>query len=219
MSSKREDCWYKHVCQSDKPCSSCIRYLEMKFLMDNSGIPKNRQMPIKLVPDECDYDAFSELNRIKGDIDVFVEQGRNLYITGKTPGTGKTSWAIKLLLKYFDLIWAGNGLKTRGMMVHVPTLLIQLKDFQNPLKTSYKTDLLNADVVVWDEIGGTGMSQYDYSQLLMLIDQRIFMGKSNIFTGNLDNPRELEKCLGSRLASRVWGTSTVITFKGKDKRR
>ena len=46
---KKEDCWYASVCNN--VCSdTCIRYREMKYLMDNSGIPKPQQMPLKLIP-------------------------------------------------------------------------------------------------------------------------------------------------------------------------
>jgi DNA replication protein DnaC len=80
-----------------------------------------------------------------------------------------------------------------------------------------KSNLLSTDLVIWDDIGSTGMSNYDLSQLLMYIDQRILSGKSNIFTGNLMYS-DLEKSLGSRLASRIWNTSSIAELKGKDKR-
>ena len=210
------ECWYSEVCRMDNPCDSCIRYTEMKFLMDNSGLPKIRQKPISLIPDDVDYDQFVRLSEIKDEIAEFVESGKNLFICGYT-GNGKTSWAIKILLKYFDQIWAGNGFRVRGMFVHVPTLLLNLKNFDNPLPNSYKESLNSADLIVWDEIG-TNISDYDYSQLLMYVDSRLLNGKSNIFTSNIVTYESLSRAIGNRLASRIDGSDEKIILKGGDRR-
>ena len=211
-------CIYKEVC--DLECSeSCIRYIEMQALLHQSNIPEAKQSIITLIPDDCDYDVFCTLADIKSDIKAFVEGGDNLYLVSKNTGNGKTTWAIKLMLKYFDEVWAGNGLRCRGIFIHVPTFLLKCKDFDNkdPEFNELKSQLLDVDLVIWDDIGSTGMSNYDLSQLLMYIDQRILASKSNIFTGNLVYA-DLEKSLGSRLASRIWNTSSIAELKGKDKR-
>lgn len=189
----------------------------MKYLMDNSGIPKNRQYPQALVAG-IDYDAFMQLSDIKDDIITFVESGQNLYLCSENTGNGKTSWSIKLMLKYFDQMWAGNGFKERGLFIHVPTFLSKLKNFNDPLLTSYKESVSNVDLICWDDIASTKLSEYDISQLLIFIDQRIVDGKANIFTGNIVTEQNLEKVLGSRLASRIWNTSEVIKLVGKDRR-
>ena len=75
---RKADCWYNKVCSYDS-CINCIRYAEMKYLMENSGIPKARQMPISLEAGR-DYDAFVSLALIKDNILQFVERGDNLYI-------------------------------------------------------------------------------------------------------------------------------------------
>ena len=110
------DCWYKEVCSNfGDDCEKCCgRYAEMKFLMEHSGIPKNKQKPIALTPFEVDYKAFSRLAEIKEDMTAFVDSGKNLYITSAVVGNGKTSWALKLLMKYFDEVWDGNGFRVRG---------------------------------------------------------------------------------------------------------
>lgn len=214
--NRKEDCWYKDVCTYDF-CTNCIRYSEMKYLMDNSGIPKNRQYPIELIAD-VDLVQYRQLADIKLDIVDFVEQGHNLFICSKNTGNGKTSWAIKLLLRYFNEIWAGNGFRVRGLFVNVPTLLLQLKNFSNPIPEEYKRNLMDVDLVVWDEIASMSISSYDYGNLLMFLDHRIFSDKSNIFTSNAVTKEELEKSIGTKLTSRIWNTSTLIEFKGKDRR-
>lgn len=212
---RNENCWYKNVCNYVS-CTNCIRYSEMKYLIDNSGIPKNRQYPQELEAG-VDYQKFVKLNAFKNDIARLTNAGFNLYICSTETGNGKTSWAIKLLLKYFDQIWAGNGFKVRGYFIHVPTLLNTLKNF-NDDHSVLKNALETADLVVWDDIASTKLSEYDISQLLILVDNRIIDCKSNIFTGNLTSKDALEKAVGGRLASRIWNSSTVVEFKGKDRR-
>lgn len=217
--SKR-DCWYKNVCQ--EPCTnSCVRYLEMKELMDTSNIPKTKQMPQSLTAPKCDKEAFMRLAEIKSDIVEFVECGENLYIASDVTGNGKTSWAIKLMLKYFDSIWAGNGFRPRALFIHVPTFLLKCKDFSNKDDAfdEMRNLLPTIDLVVWDDIASTDVSAYDYSQLLMYIDNRLLNGLSNIFTGNYASRVALEKRVGMKLTSRIWSDTTeVIIFKGGDMR-
>lgn len=189
----------------------------MKYLMDNSCIPKNRQYPQELVAD-VDLEPYTTLADIKDDIVFFVENGQNVFICSRNTGNGKTSWAIKLMLRYFNEIWAGNGFRVRGLFVNVPTLLLQLKNFDNPLSDEYKKNLMEADLIVWDEIASSSISNYDYGNLLMFLDYRISAEKSNIFTSNVVSSAELEKNVGSKLASRIWNTSTIVEFKGKDRR-
>ena len=213
---KKQECWYKDVCTYDS-CTNCIRYVEMKYLLDTSGIPKSRQYPQELIAD-VDLNAYRKLADIKLDIVDFVESGSNLFICSQNTGNGKTSWAIKLMLRYFNESWAGNGFRARGLFVNVPTLLLQLKNFENPLPEEFKQHLMDVDLVIWDEIASTSISNYDYSNLLMFLDYRILNDKSNIFTSNAVTKDELEKNVGAKLASRIWNTSEVIEFRGKDRR-
>lgn len=214
------DCWYREVCTNE--CNgSCIRYLEMSYLMDHSNIPKNLQTPKKLIPDSCDFDTFTKLAEIKSNITEFVKDGRSLYICGRTTGNGKTSWAIKILLKYFDSVWPGNGFRTRGVFVHVPTFLLKCKDFNNkdPEFEELKQSILTADLVVWDDIASTNISAYDYSQLIMCLDARFSSGLSNIYTGNIIDKENLTSALGAKLTSRILSADTVMAiFLGGDRR-
>lgn len=214
--SKNTDCWYASSCVED--CDNCTLYPQMKWQFDNSGLPKSKYMPIRLSPQSNDRRAFERLADVREDIDEFVEQGRNLYICGKTPGNGKTSWAIKMLQTYFVYVSEGNIFNVKGMFVSVPELLLKLKDFNNPLENEYKENLKSCDLLILDDIAVTGISQYDYLQLFTLIDGRMLANKSIIFTSNVISLKELENAIGERLASRIWGNSTVIEIKGGDMR-
>lgn len=211
----KEDCWYRDSCTYQQ-CVNCIRYSEMKYLMENSGIPKKCRHPIYL-DGRDDPKSFKLLADIKDDIVNFVDNGESLYIFSEYTGNGKTSWAIKLLLKYFDSIWAGNGFRVRGYFQHVPTLFNVLKDFSKSHEV-LKNTLETVDFVVWDDIAAAKLSDYDAQQLLIIIDSRVSEGLANIFTGNLTSHEALQKAVGDRLASRIWHTSTLVEFKGKDRR-
>ena len=178
------------------------------------------QKSIDLYPDTVDYNSFVKLKNIKNSIKEWVNSKEfNLYIFSTHTGNGKTSWAIKLMLKYFDEVWAGNGLQTRGLFINVPNLLARLKDF-NTVDTDLqdiKKLIPEVDLIIWDDISSTKVSDYDSSLLLNFIDQRILNGKANIFTSNV-NKETLETVLGNRLASRIWNSSIKIELRGKDRR-
>lgn len=214
--SKNTDCWYANNCTDD--CLKCVIYPQMKWQFDNSGLPKSKYMPISLCPQPCDRRAFDKLADIRENIDEFVEQGKNLYVCGKIPGNGKTSWAIKMLQTYFHYVAEGNIFTVKGMFVSVPDLLLRMKDFNNPLSNEYKENLRSCDLLILDDIAVTGISQYDYLQLFSLVDGRMLAGKSIIFTSNVTNMQQLAETIGERLASRVFGNSLVVEIKGGDMR-
>lgn len=224
-------CWYEEVCQQPErlacgehnSCSKldvCSRYLEMKYLMDKSGIPIAKQKPMALFPEDIDLNIFYDLDNIKQNIIDNVNKGFNIYLCSNTPGNGKTSWALKLMLKYFDNIWNGNGFRTRGLFIHVPTFLLKYKNFET-VDSEFeilKQQLPIVDLVIWDDIGCTQISNYDLSLLTMYIDQRVLSEKANIYTGNITSKEELDKIVGDRLRSRIWNTSKVFEFQGHDRR-
>lgn len=220
---KYSNCWYESVCQKfgDNCQNMCVRYKEMRYLMDNSNLPPKKQQPQHLEAPDCDFDAYCRLADIKDDIVNFVEDGRSLYITSSHTGNGKTTWAIKLMHKYFDQIWGGNGFKPRAIFIHIPTFLGKCKDFntKDPEFERLKQLLYTVDLVVWDDIGCLGMSAYDATQLIMPLDARSNAGLSNIYTGNITTLDGLSKAIGSKMASRVFSKDTeVIIFKGGDMR-
>lgn len=219
----KEDCWYKNVCRkyNTEFCTAgCIRYMEVHFLMYTSNIPKNMQKAVKLSPEKVDIKAFITLKNIKDNIIEFVKGGNSVYIYSENFGNGKTTWAIKLMQQFFDEVWAGNGFKPRGVFIHVPTFLTKIKDGISK-KDDYfemiKELLPEVDLVIWDDIASTALSNYDYSNLLTYIDQRKLNGLSNIYTGNIAQ-KDLQEAVGNRLASRVWNDSLIVEFVGMDRR-
>lgn len=189
--------------------------------MTHSGLPEAKQKPIALYltdDNSGDKNAFHRLAEIRKNIVEFVEQGKNLYICSKWTGNGKTSWAIKMLHTYFHYTAIGNYDNLKGMFINTTELLLQLKDFNNPLPKSYIDKLKTVDLVIWDDIAVSGMSNYDFSQLYSIIDKRILAEKSNIFTSNQPTVEGFASNMGNRLASRIYYTSEIVELKGKDMR-
>ena len=216
---RNSDCWYIETCEDD--CATCAVFFQMNWQMEHSGLPKAKQKPIALYltdDNSGDKQAFYRLADIRKNIVEFVESGKNLYICSNLTGNGKTSWAIKMLHTYFHYTAIGNYDNLKGMFVSTADLLLKLKDFNNPLPKSYKDNLESVDLVIWDDIALTNMSQYDYTQFYNIIDKRILAEKSNIFTTNCTDVKKLAELVGAKVASRIYYTSEVIELKGKDMR-
>ena len=215
-----QDCIYKDICEIEQCKEACMRYVEMSYMLKNSNIPKSKQKINSIIPEPCDDLAFEKLADIRENIVNFINNGKSLYIYSSNCGNGKTTWSIKLMLQYFHEMWAGNGFTERGIFIHVPTYLYDCK--QNITHGNDKFEhsrlmLPKVDLVIWDEIASTKLSEYDYTQLLVLINQRDLYEKANIFTGNI-KPNQLEQFVGSKLASRILGECIQIELKGGDRR-
>lgn len=216
-----EKCLYKDVCSktSTPNCStSCVRYLQMSHLIELSNLPELYRTPVVL-HSECaknDLDSYKFLNQIKNNIVSFVNIGRNLYICSKHCGNAKTSWATKIMLKYFDETWPNSYGCTRGLYVHVPTLLSDLKNFNN--QPEYIDRIKEADLVIWDDLATklNRLSEYEHEKLLILIDNRVSNKKSNIYTSNLTTDLELCDSVGNRLTSRIYNSSEIVELVSSD---
>lgn len=218
---KVEDCWYLGVCpKSPHGCSNtCLRYIEMLNLVQKSNIPESKWVPLKLRPGR-DREAFIRLQQIKDNIEEWTKQGGSLYIYSDTFGNGKTSWSIKLMLAYFNAIWAGNGFRTRGIFVSVPEFMDRSREIINNRDDDFvkiRDSLIDCDLVIWDDITSIKLTDFNHALLLNYIDARGLANKANIFTGNVDY-EGMVKNLGSRLSSRVWNASEVVQFVDPDKR-
>lgn len=210
-------CWYKEVCRND--CNTCVKYSVIKSLMKLSGISESLHHPIALNCGDEDIKQFKRLQEIKDDVDGFVEDGGNLFICSKHTGNGKTSWAIKIMYKLFELEWDVWGpIEPLGMFLYVPEFLTSLKHFNNPLSDTYLENVKKAPLVIWDDLGAGKISDYDYTQMLVYLNARQQAGRANIFTSNYVTGDELAEYVGGRIASRIYNSSEIIELKGRDKR-
>ena len=211
---KPEDCFHRDVCKST--CSpDCERYKFFLNQLDMSNLPKMYRMPFKIYRVDADAEQYDRLNELKGDkLLQFVRSGQSLYICSTTCGNAKTTWAIKVMLRYMDLTWKGSYDYPRGIFVNVPTFLLDIKNFDN--QPDYISRLKDADVVIWDDLAFSKLTDFEHSQLLQYIDYRIANDKCNIYTSNITNYDTLRTAIGGRLASRIFNASTIIEFTSDD---
>lgn len=202
--------------------SFCIKLFKLDYLYNEAllSLEQRKYVALRIDADGTDRDQFLILKQIENNIEQFVSSGDSLYIFSNTCGNGKTAWAIRLIQAYFNSIWHKCDLNCKALFINVPRFLLSLKDNISN-KSDYiehiKNNILNADLVVWDEIGTKAITNFEHEHLLSLVNSRIDSNKAQIFTSNL-NPETLREVVGERLYSRVVNLSTILEFRGADKR-
>ena len=216
-------CFLREVCNG-KDCNKdfCLRKYKMDSLYSAALMTESQKKHITLRVDEdgTDLEQFKQLAAIEQDIVNFVNSGRNLYLHSANCGNGKSSWSLRLAEAYFNKIWARTEVKCRVLFISVPRFLLALKDNITARSTYVdyiKDNVLEADLVIWDDIANKMGSEFELTHLLNIIDNRLALGKSNIYTSNL-NRQQLYTALGERLTSRIANMSTDIELYGADKR-
>lgn len=216
-------CFLRGICNG-KDCDKdfCLRKYKMDSLYSAALMTESQKKHIALRVDEdgTDLEQFKQLAAIEQDIVNFVNSGKNLYLHSANCGNGKSSWSIRLVQAYFNKIWVRSEPKCRALFISVPRFLLALKESisnRSPYIDYIKENVLDADLVIWDDISHHTSTDYEITNLLSLIETRLCNGKSNIYTSNC-RPQVLASCLEARLASRIANLSTVIELCGSDKR-
>lgn len=219
-----EYCWYSDTCEkfgTDFCQTPCPKYDHIFHLLGSSGLPKLYYQVHAMKPASTEIDAYARLSRIQELMEEFVYGGYNLVIHGTTPGTGKTSWAAKLMQQYFWAIAADDMYTTAGVWVPIGQFLYRIKDAfttPDPQVQQMKRDIYKAPLVVWDDLCTRDPSLFDLDVLMVFIDHRIANGLSNIFTTNV-KPTLVKKLLGERMDSRLVNNAEWIELNGADRRR
>ena len=218
MERTYENCWFKETC--NKKCNmACGTFNEFKYLLDNSNIPEMYKEPKKLYPESVDLEAFKTLGKIKGDIETFVKNGRQLYLWSKNTGTGKSNWSCKLLLTYMALISTGNGFNIDNgvYFCYIPDLITLTTSFENKDRDKILNAIMTRKLVVIDDAGSAiSKSNFVETNLSQIIDTRYRNNLSTIYTSNLSED-ELSNHYGSRIADRIL-SDISIELKGKGRR-
>ncbi len=216
-------CYLREVCNG-KDCQAdfCLRKYKMDSLYSAALMTDSQKKHITLKVDEdgTDLEQFKQLATIEQDIVSFINEGKNLYLHSTNCGNGKSSWSIRLAQAYLNKIWARSEAKCRVLFISVPRYLLAIKDNisnKNAYAEYIKDNVLEADLVVFDDLAAKMGSEFELTHLLNIIDNRISLGKSNIYTSNL-NRQQLYNALGERLTSRVANMSIDIELHGSDKR-
>ena len=229
MIRSKEECYLQSSCKKfctgkcgDAESSYCPRLSKIDYLYNEALIPikQRKRFPLRVDADGTDKNEFLQLKAAAENIEQFIENGANLYIYSQTAGNGKSSWGIRLIQAHIENIWYKTDLRCRALFVSVPRYLLAIKN--NISRTDEYAEHINknifdADIVVFDDIATKGITQFEAENLFSIIDTRMNMGKSNVFTSNII-PAQLNDLLGPRLTSRIINLSTVIQFRGRDKR-
>lgn len=223
------ECFVRDTCNkfNNGGCSPndehfCIKLFKLDYLYNEALLSKKQREYVKLRidADGTDREVFLQLKDIEKNIEKFVEGGSSLMLHSSNCGNGKTAWAIRLIQAYFHSIWHKCDLNCKALFINVPRFLLELKSNISQ-KSDYiehiRSRMLSADLVVWDEVATKAVTEFEHENLLSLINSRIDLGKAQIFTSNL-SPDDMKEAIGDRLYSRIVNLSTVMEFKGADKR-
>ena len=201
----------------------CIKLFKLQQLYDLSLLTEKQRIriPLRIDADGTDQSAFERLSVIESDVvRYFGESGNSLYIYSSNVGNGKTTWAIRLIQSYLTNVWYKCDIDCKALFVSVPKYLVAIKDNiseVNEYAQHVKKYVYSADIVVFDDIATKSATQFEHEILFNMIDARVNLGKSNIFTSNMDYVG-LVNTVGERIASRIFNTSEKIRFDGQDKR-
>lgn len=225
-----ESCYLKESCwkfqNKDAECKHsnifCPKLFRVNYLYDQSLMSMKQRLhtPLRIDEDGTDREQFNTLKSIEQNIELFVDNGKNLYLHSTICGNGKTAWSLRLLQAYINKIWFKSDLRCRVLFINVPRYLISLKEsITTPSEyvDHVKKNIFDADIVVFDELGIKAATAFEYENLLNFINTRIDLGKSNIYTSNL-TASELDERLGARLYSRILNMSVDVELHGSDKR-
>ena len=200
------DCWYGSGCtlRTERCQKTCPLYLEMNYMIVNCGMPDATPYIKTLIPTtDTEFKSYERLQNIKDNIVDYVTAGHDIFIVSNYSFTGKTSWAIKLMYRYFDRIWSGNGFKVRGYFLYVSDFVTKLKAFSYKETAEYKEimhNLEHCDLVIWDAITDVTLNEHEQGLLGSILGKRFMKGKANIYTGNAKVDLEV---LGRNLADKI----------------
>ena len=223
MLEENNNCWLQNECNHIDCDKYCLRRFKLDCLYNNAmiSLKQRKRIPLRLDNDGQDKDNFEYLKSLERNILNFVKDGGNLYIYSSTTGNGKTSWALRMAQAYLNKIWYDSPEDAcRVLFINVPRYLLAIKDNISQ-KSDYvahiKKCVLDADLVIWDEVGTKGLTQFEHENILNIINARIDLGKANIYTSNLSDD-ELHQAVGDRLYSRIAILSDGVELFGSDKR-
>ncbi|MGB9858666.1 MAG: ATP-binding protein [Moorellaceae bacterium] len=140
-------------------------------------------------------------------------RGEGLLIAGPV-GTGKTQLAVSLAVEL------AQKYLIRPQFITFSELLQTFKEALNSgVKKLTLTSLLEADLLILDDLGTARLSDFDVDRVTDFIDH-IYrnMAPVLVVTTNLSKA-ELKEYLGERTASRLMEMCEPIIFKGPDRRQ
>lgn len=167
------------------------------------------------------HEAIRQARLYVANFEKVADKGVGFCLYGQC-GTGKTMLACAILQELLG--------KVQGRYVPMWDVLraIRKADAFKADEDEYKA-LLNAPLLVIDEIGVQNGSSFEESQLMSLLDVRYSKHLPTIYVTNLlpdvkpdtkeINPNTLKAKLGERIFNRIYGSSVFLYFKGESRRK
>ena len=223
-----DTCFFAEPCPQ-KGCSKCI----------NKGLhylAKRLYLPKTLIPLSYYELRFSDLT-LSGESEEasfyleniyrLVNEGKGFYAYSKGTGTGKTSVGCIALKHYLYWSLKANPYDTENRRV----LYLNTSEFLDRLRKSFNRpdpeleglmdELTNIDtapkLILFDDLGAEKASEWVRERLYTLINFRASNGLASLYTSN-ESGEALINRLGSRVVSRVTGTTKPLFFGGRDRR-
>jgi DNA replication protein DnaC len=223
-------CWAESYCKGfPSKCGwDCIGWHQLNNIYALSHMPKRYQRELILnldAPDsQQDKMAYVFLRDWMQDVERNIKEGNGLYIMSQNRGNGKTSWACKIMNEHFKNVALRNDLRCRGIFINVPSFLQDMRQAMDSEEHREEANqkiesIMNADLVIWDDIGTEVPSNWVRERLYSFINHRYSNNLSQIFTSNIMlEDLAHEKFMGERIASRIIGQCQIVEFKQRDRR-
>jgi len=193
--------------------------------MASASIPKRYE--------HCSLDSFQDKStvlknaktRVQEFIDLWpaTDGGRGLLMMG-TCGVGKTHLAVAALVEIINGNKAGRLLFCNFQDL-IQEIQASFDSDEVPSKSEILRPLLEADLLVLDELGSQKPTTFVQDILYYVINTRYNDARTTIFTTNyFDTPAEskeesLGQRIGTRLRSRLYEMANLIQFTGASDHR
>ncbi|HEY3057153.1 MAG TPA: ATP-binding protein [Thermoanaerobaculia bacterium] len=206
-----------------EPCG-CQSDLRRRQRMASASIPKRYA--------HCTLDTYKPGNvdqkNAKTKLQEFVDlwpttdEGRGLLLMGSC-GVGKTHLAVAALIEIIRTAKDGR-LLFRNFQDLIQEIQASFDSDEVPSKSELMRPLLEADLLVLDELGSQKPTTFVQDILYYVINTRYNEERTTIFTTNYPeaaNPKEesLSDRIGPRLRSRLYEMAWRVPISGNDYRR
>ena len=155
-------------------------------------------------------------------LSISRDEGRGLLFVGSV-GVGKTHLAVAILRELIERYGV------RGLFYQFGILLKEIQNSYNPVSQTSELKVLepvlNADVLVLDELGASKPTDWVRDTMMQIINTRYNEKRVTIFTTNYRDIAENEKAetledrIGTRIRSRLYEMCKTIQIDGEDYRR
>ena len=197
-----------------EPCA-CQGDLRRRQRIGGAGIPR-RYFPHCRLADFHDRNngaLISAKRRVRDFVDSWmpgINNGRGLLMAGPC-GSGKTHLAVAAILEIIDTAKPGKLLFSNFQDL-IQEIQASFDSDEVPSKSEILRPLLEADLLVLDELGSQKPSLFVQDILYYIINTRYNDERTTIFTTNLTD--DLHERIGERLRSRLYEMTDEIKLTG-----